>query len=330
MLAVQPRIVNYRTQVVALRNSGGWVIRCSFIVSLTVGTAYNADQAFREDAHPRFAGSAVGVVEWKGFRFMETTQSESDNRYQLQTLMRGAAVLDLLADNDHLTLKQVATALKLNTTIAYRVLKTWVSSGYLDYDVGTKHYYAGVGLLRLASKSHSSSGLPDIEERLRLVNRRIEQTVSFSVLAGRFVLYVARVVAHQALMYQVEIGKTLPAYATSAGHVLLAHVSLERLLELFPEPELIGFTERTVRTRDELLASLASVRDQGYAINRGQLGESIVAVAVPARDKAGAVVGAFSIAGASQHFTSDDIFRRYLPALLEAAKEPVKLAGLRT
>lgn len=256
---------------------------------------------------------------------IETTQSETGSQYQLQTLMRGAAVLDLLADNDHLTLKQVATSLELDTTTAYRLLKTWASAGYLDYDSTTKRYHAGVGLLRLASKSHTSSGLPDVEARLRTINRKVEQTTSFSVLAGRFVLYVARVVANRALMYQVEIGKTLPAYATSSGHVLLAHVSHDKLLELFPDEELMGFTEQTVRNRTELLASLATVREQGYAINRGQLGSSVAAVAVPARDADGEVVGAFSIAGPGQHFTSDDIYRRYLPALLEAAREPVKV-----
>src|SRR5699024_5690053 len=99
------------------------------------------------------------------------------------------------------------------------------------------------------------------------VSNQVEQTTSFSVLAGRFVLYVARVVANKALMYQVEIGKTLPAYATSAGHVLLAHVPHERLLSLYPDPELLSYTERTINTVDELLAHLVKVKEQGYAIN---------------------------------------------------------------
>lgn len=254
---------------------------------------------------------------------VEAPHSEKENQYQLQTLMRGAAVLDLLADNDFLTLKQVTTSLELDTTTTYRLLKTWVTAGYLDYDPATKRYHAGVGLLRLASKSHTSSGLTDVEARLRTINRKVEQTTSFSVLAGRFVLYVARVVANRALMYQVEIGKTLPSYATSSGHVLLAHLPHEKLLELFPDEELMGFSEHTVRNRTDLVRALAVVREQGYAINRGQLGSSVVAVAVPARDVHGEVVGAFSIAGPGQDFTSDDIYRRYLPALLEAAREAV-------
>lgn len=247
--------------------------------------------------------------------------------YQLRTLVRGAAVLDLLTENDHLILKDVSTALGLDTSTAYRILRTWTSVGYLEYDPTSKRYYAGINLMRLATKAHSSSGLPDIETRLQNLNREVEQTVSFSVLAGRFVLYVARVVANKALTYQVEIGKTLPAYATSAGHVLLAHLPLEEVMELYTEPTLLGFTETTVTSRDELLESLELVRKQGYAINRGQLGSSVTALAVPARDRDGTVVGAFSMAGPADQFSNDDIYRRYLPALLETAREPVEARG---
>ncbi|HEX7022501.1 MAG TPA: IclR family transcriptional regulator [Trueperaceae bacterium] len=250
-------------------------------------------------------------------------ESEKRDPYHLQTLARGAAVLNLLARQDFLTLKEASRELELDSSVTYRLLRTWTSTGFLDYDPATKRYHAGLNLLRLATRAHSTSGLPEIEVRLRRVSQQVDQTASCSVLAGRFVLYVARVVAHKALMYQVEIGKTLPAYATSAGHVLLAFEPLARVHELFPEPTLLGFTEHTVRSRDELLRRLAEAREQGYAINRGQLGESIAAVAVPVRDQDGRVVGAFSIAGPEGQFSNDAIYRRYLPALLEAAKEPV-------
>jgi len=247
--------------------------------------------------------------------------------YHLRTLARGAAVLDLLAENDYLVLKDVSVALELDTSTVYRILRTWTAVGYLEYDSESKRYYAGIDLMRLANKARNSSGLPDIETRLQQLNREVEQTVSFSVLAGRFVLYIARVVANKALTYQVEIGKTLPAYATSAGHVLLAHRPVEEVKALYTEPNLLGFTETTVTTRDGLLESLSLVREQGYAINRGQLGASVTALAVPAKDRDGQVVGAFSMAGPADQFSNDDIYRRYLPALLEAAREPVEARG---
>lgn len=251
--------------------------------------------------------------------------TDNSETYRLQTLMRGAAVLDLLIDRDHLTLKETSEALGLNTTVTYRLLRSWAAAGYLTYDLSTKRYYPGLKLLRLAGKAHRSTGLLEVEERLRVVSDAVNQTCSFSVLAGRHALYAARIVANKALMYQVEIGKTLPAYATSAGHVLLAWLPEASLLELFPEPTLLGYTDSTIRTRDALLSYLAEVREQGYAFNRGQLSESVSAVAVPVRDPTGEVAGAFSVAGPAEQFSSDDVYRRYLPALLEAAREPVSV-----
>src|SRR5690625_7494430 len=115
--------------------------------------------------------------------------------YRLQTLMRGAAVLDLLIDRDYLTLKEASTELELSTTITYRLLRTWASAGYLTYDRTSKQYFPGLNLLRLAGKTHRSTGLSEVEERLRNVRDTVGQTASFSVLAGRHVLYAARIVA---------------------------------------------------------------------------------------------------------------------------------------
>src|SRR5690625_3597812 len=261
-------------------------------------------------------------------RLQDEGATTEKDPYRLQTLARGAAVLNMLADQEYLTLKDVSAALEMDTSTAYRTLRTWASVGYLEYEPESKRYYPGITLMRLANKAHSGSGLPEIEKRLNKLNRQIEQTVSFSVLAGRFVLYVARVVANKALTYQVEIGKTLPAYATSSGHVLLAHLSHDELMDLYPHPMLLGFTETTARNRDELFERLAEVREQGYAVNRGQLGDSVSAVAVPARDQEGKVVGAFSTAGQSDYFSNDQIYRHFLPALLETAREAVDVRSL--
>jgi len=239
--------------------------------------------------------------------------------------MRGAAVLDLLIDRDYLTLKEASTELELSTTITYRLLRTWASAGYLTYDRTSKRYFPGLGLLRLAGKTHRSTGLSEIEERLQGVSDAVGQTVSFSILAGRHVLYAARIVANKALMYQVEIGKTLPAYATSAGHVLLAALPAGKLFELFPDEDLLGYTDATVKSRAELLDRLDDVRNKGYAVNHGQLSTSVSAVAVPVHNQEGSTIGAFSAAGPGEQFSSDDIYRRYLPALLEAAKDAISI-----
>ncbi len=255
----------------------------------------------------------------------QVEEKATSSKNLLQTLQRGAAVLDLLTDHDYLTLKDVATTLNLSNTIAFRLLKTWESTGYLSYDRRNKRYHPGIALLRLSTKTRTSSGLPDIDERLARLSREVNLTASFTVLSGRFVLYVARVVANRSLMYQVDVGKTLPAYATSSGHVLLATLSNMELRELFPEDELFGFTDKTPRSRTDLLQAIEGVRRDGYAVNRGQFGDGVGAVAVPARDEDGEVIGAFSVAGPATEFDADKIAQSYLPALLAISSLPVAL-----
>lgn len=251
--------------------------------------------------------------------------NKSSDGYQLQTLARGASVLNLLLDRDAFTLAEAAAALDLGSTITYRLLRTWVSSGYLQHDPLTKRYGAGLTLMRLAAKTRATAGIPEAEARLQELSRWIDQTCSCAVLAGRYSLYVARVVANRALTYHVEVGKTLPAAATSTGHVLLAFEPEERVRELYPDPELSPFTETTPATVDELIGRLAQVRADGYALNQGQLSRHITAVAVPVRDGAGRVVAALSVAGPAVEVTVESVHERYLPALLEAAKEPLEL-----
>lgn len=257
---------------------------------------------------------------------MPATRSRPDggDNYQLQTLTRGASVLNLLLDRDSFTLAEASESLELGTTITYRLLRTWTTSGYLQYDAATKRYTAGLSLMRLAAKTRATAGVPEAEARLHDLSRRIDQTCSCAVLAGRYALYVARVLANRSLTYHVEVGKTLPAAATSTGHALLAFESEARVRDLYPEPNLPVYTDTTPATVDALLDRLARVRTDGYAFNQGQLSQSISAVAVPVRDARGRVVAAFSIAGPSSEITAETVAERYLPTLLAACEAPLE------
>lgn len=257
---------------------------------------------------------------------MTADASVDAGKYELQTLKRGAAVLDLLLEYDAFTLSEAAAALGLGNTVTYRLLRTWCASGYLHYDARSKRYSAGLDLMRLAAKARATVGFPAAEARVQALAPRIDQTCSCSVLAGRYVLYVARVLGNRALTYHVEVGKTLPAEVTSTGQALLAFEPEARIDELYPEPTLPYFTHRSPSSVTELKARLAEVRERGYAINEGQHSQGINAVAVPVRDPSGRVVAALSVAGPATEVTREVILERYLPELRAAAAEPLEVS----
>lgn len=249
----------------------------------------------------------------------------TDQKYALQTLQRGAQVLDLFEQFDSFTLKTATSELKLDKSVTYRLLRTWQLAGYLTFDPETKLYYPGVQLLKLGARVHASVGLPHIERRLEQLRNAVGHTTSFSILTGRFVLYLARVVANRALAYQVEIGKTLPAYATSTGQVQLAQLTDEEIRRLYDGATLVGFTENTPTTQYDLLGVIRQIRKRGYAVNRGQHSAAIIATAAIVRDTDGKPVGAFSIAGPREDITEFDLEHIIIPELLKATEEPVEL-----
>ncbi len=255
----------------------------------------------------------------------EQTGTEDRDRSTLQTLARGAGVLDLLLERDAVTLKEVSQQLDLPTTVAHRLLKTWASLDYLRFDHDSKRYVPGLTLMRLAAKARAVSALPEVEDRLATVCRRTEQTASCAVLAGVHVLYVARALANSSLTYMAQVGKTSPAYATSMGHVLLAFGRADELERLYPDGTFERFTEFTPCTLPAILERLEQVRVQGYAVNRRQLTLNVSAVAVPLYNRVGEVVASISAAGPADRFTNDAIFGTFLPALLDAARTPIEL-----
>src|SRR6185312_9566683 len=59
--------------------------------------------------------------------------------------------------------------------------------------------------------------------------------------------------------------------------------------------ELRRFTPRTICTRGALLAEIAAIRRQGYAVNEGEWSVDVGAIATPVRNDKGIVVAAITV-----------------------------------
>jgi IclR family pca regulon transcriptional regulator len=241
----------------------------------------------------------------------------------LRTVERAVRVLELVGDRDRFTLKEAASELELSSTIAYRILQTWVGLGYLHFDDASKHYSVGQRLLWLRPRATAFAATAELKERLRVLSARVGQTSNVGILVGRDMTYLARNVVRKVLMYQVDVGTSLPAHATSMGRVLLAALGDDEVRHLYPEIRLEAFTEHTVETIEELIAELAGVREHGYAISKWQLQMGVCSVAMPLRDRSGAVVAAINVAGTSLELSDDVIRDVAIPALRDASLRPL-------
>jgi IclR family pca regulon transcriptional regulator len=246
---------------------------------------------------------------------------------QLRTVARSADVLELVIASGSTTLKDVQRELGLGHTVAHRILQTWTSLHYLNFDAQRKVYRAGLKLLWTGMRVRAALDNPDLDARLRAVLTTLGFTANVGVLDGRDVIHVARNEGRYG-PFHAEVGSALPAHATSLGRVLLAYEPEASITRRYADEDLTAFTASTITTVAMLLEDLREIRRQTYAYSLGMIDAPTATVAVPLRDADGRVVASMNVLGPIGEFGIDAIRDRILPAMLEIAAPPVSLPPL--
>jgi IclR family pca regulon transcriptional regulator len=103
------------------------------------------------------------------------------------------------------------------------------------------------------------------------------------------------------------------------GRVLLAHLPADRLDRYLANVVLQRHTSRTIVSVAKLRKVLSEVRRNGFAMVDQELEDGLRSVAVPVKSIGDEVVAAMNIGAQAQRMPLDEIEKRFLPHLLEAA-----------
>jgi IclR family transcriptional regulator, KDG regulon repressor len=120
---------------------------------------------------------------------------------------------------------------------------------------------------------------------------------------------------------QRDIGRELPAHTTALGKVLMAYLSRAQVLKLIAEQGLLRRTPKTIVSKSKLLAKLAKVREQGYAIADEEASMGVRSLSLPIFDSAGVVRAAVSVNGSPAETVWRDL--DYLVKLVETAARDI-------
>jgi IclR family acetate operon transcriptional repressor len=202
----------------------------------------------------------------------------------MQAISRAAAVLAALAESrGGQSLAGLAARTGLPKTTVHRLCIALEQVGYVRVDEASGRRELGPGLLRLAVIGRRDLRVV-LEPYLERLANDLNETVDLAVLDGGQVLFLAqRPAPRRELMAIARVGAHFPAYSMASGKVLLAQLPPDELRRRLParlEPTLEGGP----KTRDQLLAELAVVRDTGVGYEREELRHGICAAAVAVTD----------------------------------------------
>ena len=138
-----------------------------------------------------------------------------------------------------MTLSQIAERADLDPGTTHRLVKTLVMMGYLRQVPGVKRYQLGSNVLDLG---FNALGHMDFRDRARPILRSlvglVSEAASIGVLEGGDIVHIERVQASLLrLGVSVRVGSRIPAYCTAMGHSILAHMPLEKRMEILNSRE---------------------------------------------------------------------------------------------
>jgi DNA-binding IclR family transcriptional regulator len=126
------------------------------------------------------------------------------------------------------------------------------------------------------------------------------ESVHLSVLDGTEVVYVHKVDSPNPVRAYTQIGGRAPAYCVATGKAQLAY-SRPAVLNAIATA-LHPQTTRTVTDADKFFKEMKKVREQNFAINRGEWRDNVFGIASPVMDTRGSVIAAVGISGPATRF----------------------------
>lgn len=241
-----------------------------------------------------------------------------------QSLERGLAILGTFTpERSVLGIADIADELGMSRSTTHRYVITLVALGFLEQGASRK-YRLGLRVTDLGMSALNSTGLrvharPYLEE----LRQRTSYTVNIAVLDGSEILYVDRARSFRRGQNKIDLnlrlGSRLPAYCTSMGKVLLAHLPENEQRDLIGELQLTRRGPNSTTSKKALRTELEQIREEGLAVNDEELAEGLYSMAAPIRNEAREVVAAINIAVHSSMISLEELVDALGPHLVATA-----------
>jgi IclR family pca regulon transcriptional regulator len=243
----------------------------------------------------------------------------------MTSLARGLSVVRAFTGaSPQLTIAEVAKISGLPRAAARRCLYTLERLGYVGSD--DRRFSLRPKILALGYAFLSATPLAaTLQPVLERVSETVHESCSAAVLDDDEIVYIARAATKRIMSVTLNVGSRLPAYCTSMGRVLLAHLSRTDLDAYLGRVRLKPYTDRTITSRDGLRRALDQVREKGYAVVDQELEIELRSIAVPVRNSAATVVAAMNVSAQAARVSRREMENRFLSSLQDGAGQVAQL-----
>lgn len=243
----------------------------------------------------------------------------------VRSVERALLALELLGDaSDGLRLAEIARRLCLAPSTAHRILCTLEDRGFVRFDQRRLRWSVGrtaltVGANFAASRDVVATASPALT-RLRHATR---EAANLGIVQDGAVTFLARLSPSGAALAAPRA--CVPVHCSSIGKAILAWRP-EREVRGFIKAGLAPATSQSITDAGRLLAQLASIRRDGFAVDDEENTPGLRCVAAAVHDEYRRPIAAVSVAAPTQRLGTDQL-RPVGEVVAAAAREMTRAIG---
>ncbi len=219
------------------------------------------------------------------FKNVKQPDSDKDTQSSFKAVARTAQIFKLL-QHHVMTVTEIADALGIHKSTSHRLLEAMETAGLVIHNKLNRRYYIGPLISELASD-------PDVTHEyliacaLNPMKRLAEQTkesIGLNILIGLSNILLSEIPSNYNLQIVAKKKIHNNLHAGAGGKIMLSQLSPKELDIAISNLDFKPITERTVTSKDELLAQIDRVRQQGYGISYGERISEAMDICIPVRN----------------------------------------------
>ena len=186
-----------------------------------------------------------------------------------------------------LSIKEIASAMEMPQSSTSVLVKSLVSLGYLEHDSEDRNYYPTIRIALLGTwmrRRHEQIGRVP-----RLLSKVAENTGESAVISMRNGIYTQHLftqIGPDPLRLHIDTATSYyPLACTAPGWVLMSSETDQEIGKIIRRTQAEAPVARWRDTAAEAIDQIEFVRQNGFAISRGQTVKDVAAISVPIKPK---------------------------------------------
>jgi len=224
----------------------------------------------------------------------------------MKTVEKTVDVLEaFLKHEGEMGITELAKVSGLNISTAYRIASVLVRRGYLSQRRKRGEYFIGPKFLEFSNVIRRRRKIENVAfPFLDKLNKLTNESVNLAILDRSEAVCIEQIESSQDLRIMTKIGARFPLYCTGVGKAFLAYMG-EKEIERYARSKGLPYrTENTITELSRLKEELATIRQEGIAIDNEELELGVKCIGAPIFDSNGNVVATFNVSGPSVRLNS--------------------------